>query len=109
MSLLSTPAGSSPLKEGPIAVAIYVVHFPEIAICVGLDPLIMGVWDLARRFRVLVPMITLIGMALVSVFSMTRRARKSPAPTTLGLQLLPAQPSSRREPLRFLRTTALYG
>jgi hypothetical protein len=44
--------GSGPL-EPPIAVTVYVVHYPELAIFVGLVQLIMGIWCMARRFGVL--------------------------------------------------------
>jgi hypothetical protein len=44
--------GSGPL-EPPVAVAVYVVHYPELAIFVGLIQLIMGIWGMARRFGVM--------------------------------------------------------
>jgi hypothetical protein len=53
-SLALSLAGSGPLDSDPIAVAVYVVHFPEIAIFVGLVQIIMGAWGMARRFGLLV-------------------------------------------------------
>ena len=47
-------AGSGPLGNGPIAVAAYVVFFPEITIFIGLLQLVMGLWGMARRFGYLV-------------------------------------------------------
>lgn len=44
--------GNGPL-EPPIAVAVYIVHFPELSVLVGLIQLVMGVWGMARRFGVL--------------------------------------------------------
>jgi len=45
--------GSGPLLPA-IGVAVYVVHYPEISIFVGLVQLLMGVWGLLRRFGILV-------------------------------------------------------
>ena len=53
-SLSLSIAGSGPLGDGPIAVAAYVVFFPEISIFIGLLQLVMGLWGLARRFGSLV-------------------------------------------------------
>ena len=106
--VLST-AGTGPLEWGPIAVAMYVVHFPEIAIFVGLVQLIMGLWGLARRFGLLnggaddhsyqigmaFTWVIVLSMMIMTQISWADGGALAPAaPTiatlTFGLHLLPA-------------------
>lgn len=40
--------GSSPLEDGPIVAAVYIIHFPTISVVVGILQVIMGLWGLCR-------------------------------------------------------------
>jgi hypothetical protein len=42
--------GSGPLESGPVAVAIYMVHFPEISIFVGVVQVLNALFGMARSF-----------------------------------------------------------
>jgi hypothetical protein len=42
--------GSGPLESGPVAVAMYIVHFPEISIFVGVVQVLNALFGMARSF-----------------------------------------------------------
>lgn len=49
-SYVRTNIGSGPLESGPVAVAMYIVHFPEISIFVGVVQVLNALFGMARSF-----------------------------------------------------------